>query len=148
MNLPPITAEVVRRPVLLRSRSCSTQDCGRHDRGSQGALRSLEAEPQGRAREHFRELLVQDEFVDAPVIVWIAGNLAGVCARSGAAGHRQLLVRAGAAGYRLWIGGLGPGLAGSLIAGLLPGAARRLLGFDSYRQASLFAVAAGYGLQS
>ncbi len=90
------------------------------------------------------DLLVQSEFADAPVIIWIAGSLAIACAQEGAQGHRKLLVRAGATGHRLWMVALGLGLSGSIFAGLIPGAARRMLGMDGYRMASLFAFAAGY----
>lgn len=99
------------------------------------------------SREQVRELFVQSEFVDAPVFIWITGNLAEACARDGARGHRQLLLRAGAAGHRLWMAALGLGLSGSLVAGLVPGAARRLLNIDGLRFASLFAFAAGYQAQ-
>jgi SagB-type dehydrogenase family enzyme len=96
------------------------------------------------SREQTVELLVQSEYADAPALVWIAGNLAAACARHGAWGHRQLLLRAGAAGHRLWMSVLGLGLSGSIFAGLVPGAARKYLGLDGYKKASLFAFAAGY----
>ena len=94
------------------------------------------------------ELLVQPEYAYAPIIVWIAGDLAAACARHGALGHRQLLLRAGASGHRLWMATIALGLAGSIFAGLIPGAARRLLGMDGYERASLFAFAAGYSKDS
>jgi SagB-type dehydrogenase family enzyme len=94
--------------------------------------------------ENAIELLVQSEYAAAPVLVWIAANLAAACARHGAFGHRQLLLRAGSAGHRLWMAALGMGLSGSLIAGLVPGAARKQLGFDGYHLAGLFGVTTGY----
>jgi SagB-type dehydrogenase family enzyme len=90
------------------------------------------------------ELLVQSEFADAPLLVWIAGNLSAACARHGAYGHRQLLLRAGAAAHRVWMTLLGLGLSGSLVAGLIPGVARKVLGLDGYQRASLIAISAGY----
>lgn len=90
------------------------------------------------------ELFLQDEFAAAPLVVWIAGDLAGACAHHGSFGHRQLLLRAGAAGHRLWMAALGMGLQGTLISGLVPGAARRLLKMDGHRRASLLAVIAGH----
>jgi nitroreductase len=89
------------------------------------------------------ELFVQEQFASAPLVIWIAGDLAGACARHGAFGLRQLLLRAGAAGNRLWMAALGIGLAGCLVAGIIPGAARRLLGLDGYRHASLLALSIG-----
>jgi SagB-type dehydrogenase family enzyme len=94
------------------------------------------------------EMAAQPEFSEAPVFLWIFGDLAGACARHGAFGHRQLLLRAGAAGHRLWMSSLAMGLAGCLVAGVVPGAARRQFGFDGYRKASLLALAVGYGSQS
>ena len=99
------------------------------------------------SHEEMIDLIVQDEFANAPVLVWITGNLAAACARDGARGHRQLLVRAGAAGHRLWMAALGLGLSGAVVAGLVPGAARRVLGMDGYNVASLFAFAGGYGVR-
>ncbi|HEX3683714.1 MAG TPA: SagB family peptide dehydrogenase [Bryobacteraceae bacterium] len=96
------------------------------------------------SRDETIELLVQGEYADAPLLIWIAGNLAAACARHGAHGHRQLLVRAGAAGNRLWMAALGAGLKGSILAGLIPGAARKLLSLDGYKKATLFAFTAGY----
>lgn len=90
------------------------------------------------------ELLVQEEYASAPVLVWILGSLEAAGARYGAWGHRQLLLRAGAAGQRLWFAALGRGLAGSIFAGLVPGAARRHLGLDGYQDTGLFAFAAGH----
>ncbi len=93
------------------------------------------------------ELFVQAEFASAPLCTWVVGNLAGACARHGAFGHRQLLLRAGAAGHRMWMSALAAGLSGCLVAGVIPGAARRYIGIDGYRQASLLAFAAGHELQ-
>ncbi|MBV9713427.1 MAG: nitroreductase family protein [Ktedonobacteraceae bacterium] len=90
------------------------------------------------------DLVLQTEFADAPVIVLITGNLAGACERHGAWGHRQLLLRAGAAGHRLWLSSLGVGLVGTVFAGFLPRAAHRVIGVDGYRNAGLFAYAAGH----
>lgn len=89
-------------------------------------------------------LVLQTEFADAPVIVLITGNLAGACERHGAWGHRQLLLRAGSAGHRLWLSSLGVGLVGTVFAGFLPRAAHRVVGVDGYRNAGLFAYAAGH----
>lgn len=96
------------------------------------------------SREQRAELLVQDEYADAPLFVWIIGNLAGACFRHGAYGHKQLLIRAGAAGHRLWMATLALGMSGSVIAGVVPGAARETLGLDGYKRASLFAFTAGF----
>jgi SagB-type dehydrogenase family enzyme len=98
----------------------------------------------GLSREEMVELFVQSDFADAPAVIWIAGNLAAACASDGARGHRHLLLRAGAAAHRLWMAALASGLNGSIVAGLVPGAARRLLGFDGYKTASLLAFAAGH----
>jgi len=89
------------------------------------------------------ELFVQPEFSSAPVVMWIAGNLAAACARHGAFGHRQLLLRAGAASNRLWAAAMGMGLVGCIVAGVVPGAARQHLGLDGYQHASLIAFSAG-----
>jgi len=91
-----------------------------------------------------RELFVQREFASARLVLWITGNLAAACCRYGAAGHRQLLLRAGSAGHRLWMAAMAMGLSGCLVAGLVPGAARRQLGLDGYRKASLLAFATGH----
>lgn len=96
------------------------------------------------SREETVDLLVQSEFADAPVLLWITGNLAAACAEDGAKGHRHLLLRAGAAGHRMWMAALSLGLSGAILAGLIPGAARRSLGIDGYTTASLFACALGY----
>jgi nitroreductase len=95
-------------------------------------------------REQLVDLLVQEEYASAPLLVLILGNLAAACRRHGAFGHRQLLLRAGAAGQRLWTAAMALGLAGSVFAGLVGGAARRRFGFDGYREAALFAFAAGH----
>jgi nitroreductase len=89
------------------------------------------------------ELFVQPEFASAPVIIWIAGNLAAACARLGALGHRLLLLRAGLAGHRLWTAALAMGLSGGITAGVVSGAAREQFGLDGYRQVSLLAFATG-----
>lgn len=94
------------------------------------------------------ELFVQQEFSTAPVVVWIAGNLGNACALHGAFGHRQLLLRAGAAAHRMWMAALAMGFSGAITAGLVPGEARRRLGFDGYRRASLLACAAGCAASS
>ncbi len=94
--------------------------------------------------ENALELFVQNEFAAAPVVVWITGNLAASCAAYGAFGHRQLLLRAGAVAHRLSMAALATGLGGTIVAGVIPGAARRLLGLEGYRNASLLAFAAGY----
>jgi SagB-type dehydrogenase family enzyme len=94
--------------------------------------------------QDMQELFVQAEFAAAPLVIWIAGNLAAACAQHGAPGHRQLLLRAGAAGHRLWMAALAMDLAGVLVAGLVPGAARRQFGLDGYKQASLLAFVAGH----
>ncbi len=91
-----------------------------------------------------KELVLQTEFADAPVIVLITGNLAAACTRHGSWGHRQLLLRAGAAGHRLWLSSLGVGLVGTVFAGFLPRAAHRVVGVDGYRNAGLFAYATGH----
>jgi SagB-type dehydrogenase family enzyme len=88
-------------------------------------------------------LFVQSEFSHAPVVIWIAGNLAGALARHGAFGHRQLLMRAGAAANHLWVAGMATGLSGCIVAGVVPGEAREWLGLDGYRNASLVAFVAG-----
>ncbi len=95
--------------------------------------------------EEMADLFVQPEFGYAPVVVWIAGNLAAACARHGPFGHRQLLVRAGAAANRLWMAALAMGLKGCIVAGLAPGVARLQLNLDGYRRASLIAFAGGHG---
>jgi SagB-type dehydrogenase family enzyme len=95
------------------------------------------------AHEEMASLFVQDEFADAPSVLWIAGDLEQACRLYGAAGHRRLLLRAGAAGHRCLMAVLGQGLAGCLVAGLIPGAARALLGLNGFDRASLFAVAFG-----
>lgn len=95
--------------------------------------------------EEIAGLFVQPEFEYAPVVIWIAGNLAAACARHGSFGHRQLLVRAGAAANRLWIAALAMGLKGCIVAGLVPGVARLKLNLDGYRRASLIAFAGGHG---
>ncbi len=91
-----------------------------------------------------KDLVLQTEFADAPVIVLITGNLAAACMRHGAWGHRQLLLRAGAAGHRLWISSLGVGLVGTVFAGFLPRAAQRVANVDGYRNAGLFAYCTGH----
>jgi SagB-type dehydrogenase family enzyme len=96
------------------------------------------------AHEEMASLFVQDDFADAPCVVWIAGDLHQTCTVYGSLGHRRLLLRAGAAGHRFWMAVMGLGLGGSLIAGLVPGAARTLLGLNGFEKASLFAVAIGY----
>ncbi len=88
-------------------------------------------------------LFVQSEFADAPLVLWIAGNLGAAVARNGGFGHRQLLLRAGAAAHRLWMAAMATGLSGCIVAGVVPGAAREQLGLDGYKQASLLALAVG-----
>lgn len=90
------------------------------------------------------DLVLQTEFADAPIIVFLTGNLAAASARHGAWGHRQLLLRAGSAGHRLWLASLGVGLVGTVFAGFLPRAAQRIAGVDGYTNASLLAYSAGY----
>jgi SagB-type dehydrogenase family enzyme len=89
------------------------------------------------------DLLVQSELANAPVQVWLVGDLAAAYRRHGAWGHRQLLLRAGAASHRLWFAALGTGLVGTIVAGLVPGAARLHLDLDGYRQLALCGVAVG-----
>jgi SagB-type dehydrogenase family enzyme len=89
------------------------------------------------------ELFAQAEFASAPVVIWIAGNLAAASGRLGALGHRFLLLRAGFAGHRLWMAAMAMGLAGGVTAGVVPGAARKQFGLDGYHRASLLAFATG-----
>jgi SagB-type dehydrogenase family enzyme len=96
------------------------------------------------ATEALSELFVQREFGAAPVHFYVLGNLAAVCARNGAWGHRVLLLRAGATAHRLWCGAAAVGLSGAIIAGLVPSAARSNLGLDGYRQAAVIGVASGF----
>lgn len=91
-----------------------------------------------------RDLVLQTEFADAPIIIFLTGNLAAASARHGAWGHRQLLLRAGSAGHRLWLASIGVGLVGTVFAGFLPRAAHRIAGVDGYTNASLLAYSAGY----
>jgi SagB-type dehydrogenase family enzyme len=110
----------------------------------QSRLHELSILRRDMAQEEMASLFVQDDFADAPCVVWIAGDLDQTCSVYGSAGHRRLLLRAGAAGHRFWMAVMGLGLGGSLIAGLVPGAARTLLGLNGSKKASLFAVAVGY----
>jgi SagB-type dehydrogenase family enzyme len=96
------------------------------------------------SRTQLRELFVQPELIDAPVIIWITGYLAAACRYSGSYGHRQLMVRAGAVGHRLWMSALGLGMTGALIAGVIPGAARRLLRIDGYLRVSMCGFCTGF----
>ena len=91
-----------------------------------------------------KNLVLQVEFADAPVIILITGNLAAASARYGAWGHRQLLIRAGTAGQRLWFASLGLGLAGTVFAGFLQPAAYTYANIDGYRSAGLLAYTTGY----
>jgi SagB-type dehydrogenase family enzyme len=93
--------------------------------------------------DDLRRLYVQEEFALAPLVIWIAGNLAAACARHGAFGHRQLLLRAGAAGNRLWMSALAMGLGGTLVAGIVQNSAGKILGLDGYRKRAILAVAIG-----
>jgi len=104
---------------------------------------SLQLVAPARSVRESMELFVQPEFASAPVIIWIAGNLAAACARLGALGHRLLLLRAGLAGHRLWTAALAMGLSGGITAGVVSGAAREQFGLDGYRQVSLLAFATG-----
>jgi SagB-type dehydrogenase family enzyme len=101
----------------------------------------------GLTQEEMVGLFVQDDFADAPCIVWISGNLDQACRMYGAAGHRRLLLRAGAAGHRVLMAAMGLGLGGSMIAGLVPDAARQVIGLNGFDRASLFAIALGYELE-
>jgi nitroreductase len=89
-------------------------------------------------------LFVQPEFSEAPLTIWITGNLAAACASFGARGHSELLLRAGVAGHRLWLTTLAFGLGGTLVAGTNRSAARDILGLDEYRTATLLAFAGGF----
>ncbi len=93
--------------------------------------------------EEMASLFIQDEFANAPSVLWIAGDLEQACRLYGSTGHRRLLLRAGAAGHRCLMAVLGQGLAGCLVAGLIPGAARAMLGLNGFDRASLFGVAFG-----
>jgi len=100
------------------------------------------------SREEVGELYVQEEFADAPVAVWIAGNMASACGVNGAFGHRQLLCRIGMAGNRIWMAAMAAGLSGCLVAGISSVTARRLLGVDGYFRAPFLAVALGYAARN
>lgn len=116
-------------------------------KGSTNELYQLNESINLTRRENILELFVQPEFVSAPLFIWIAGDLATASERHSAFGHRLLLLRAGAAGHRLYFAALSVGLSGCLVAGLVQGAARRLLGLDGFRRASLFGFATGYGME-
>lgn len=98
----------------------------------------------GYSPDHQGELFLQEEFADAPLSVWIAGNLAAACAKLGGFGHRQLLLRAGAAAHRCWMAAMSLGMQGCPVAGIVPGAARDLLGLDGYTEAPLLAFTCGH----
>jgi SagB-type dehydrogenase family enzyme len=130
----PLTFLVIAFRVEGLPRAVYTYESERH------AVYRSRAAPSSREAA---ELFVQSEFADAPLVLWIAGNLAGAVARHGTFGHRQLLLRAGAAAHRLWMAGMATGLSGCIVAGVVPGAARQHLGLDGYKQASLLTFAAG-----
>lgn len=94
-------------------------------------------------QSELEQLYVESEFSHAAAQVWICGNLAAVCERHGAWGHRQLLVCAGAAVHRASFAGMATGLVGSIAAGLVRGGARRHIGLDGYSRAPLVGFMAG-----
>lgn len=109
--------------------------------GKENALRELRGPL---SQIELASLFVQEEFTEAPVVIWLVGDLEAACTREGTIGHRNLLRRAGVAGYAIWSASLSLDMSGSIIAGVVPGAARKLLGFDGLRRASLVAIALGY----
>jgi hypothetical protein len=108
----------------------------------QSALRPVASLPDGQ-----EELVTQRELARAPVLLIIAGNLAGALARHGSHGHRLLLSRAGAAGQAAWLTALRLHLVGTLFAGLQPHVLRERAGADGYHRAALLAFAAGHSRQ-
>lgn len=91
-----------------------------------------------------KPLYVDPCFQEAPLAVWIIGDLAKAIEAHGSYGHRQLLFRAGAAANRLWLTAISLGLAGTIAAGLLPRIARQVLGFDGWQSLPLCAFLGGF----
>jgi SagB-type dehydrogenase family enzyme len=99
-------------------------------------------------QEERQRLFVNTEFSQAPLVVWVVGDLASICARAGAVGHRLLLLRAGRIVHRLSLAAGAIGLGGTIVAGVVPSAAQTLLGIDGFYKASLVAFAAGHPSKS
>ncbi|MFG2195876.1 hypothetical protein [Streptomyces sp. NPDC048639] len=90
-----------------------------------------------------RDLVLQLEFAEAPVVVVVLGDLAEAVDRYGAHGHRLLLSRGAAFAHAVWLAGLSEGAAGTVFAGILSSAGRTELGIDGYRRAQLLGLALG-----
>lgn len=89
------------------------------------------------------ELFVQAELADAPVHLWIAGDLAAACAAESTPGYRRLLLHAGIVVHRLSFATFATGGVGTMVAGVVGAAARRLCGFDTSHHAPLLAFLCG-----
>ncbi|MEV6318452.1 hypothetical protein [Streptomyces sp. NPDC051776] len=90
-----------------------------------------------------RDLVLQLEFAEAPVVIVVLGDLAAAVDRRGVHGHRLLLARGAAFAHAVWLAGLSEGAAGTVFAGVLSSAGRTELGIDGFRRAQLLGLALG-----
>ncbi|MEU6084215.1 nitroreductase family protein [Streptomyces sp. NPDC047108] len=90
-----------------------------------------------------RDLVLQLEFAEAPVVIVVLGDLAAAVDRYGTHGHRLLLARGAAFAHAVWLAGLSEGAAGTVFAGVLSSAGRTELGIDGFRRAQLLGLALG-----
>lgn len=88
-------------------------------------------------------LLPQREFVFAPMVLIITGNLAASVHRFGLHGYRLLVCRTGAAGHHAWMAALDVGLVGTVFASPIQGALRGVVPTDGYTRVPMFALSVG-----
>ncbi|NWO15020.1 nitroreductase family protein [Virgibacillus sp.] len=90
-----------------------------------------------------RELVIQEEFAQAGVIILFVASIDEAFQKSGALGYKKLVQNIGAMGHYTWMQALSYGYEGSVFAGFLQKSLRKITDVDGYQKAQLFAIAIG-----
>ncbi len=89
------------------------------------------------------QIFGETRLCDAPLAVWIGGDLTAACQQGGAVGYKSLLMAAGRMANRFWLSGIALSLEGALIAGVKHGMFCAPFRFNNSSHASLIALAIG-----
>ncbi|MFB7155419.1 nitroreductase family protein [Lysinibacillus sp. NPDC056232] len=90
-----------------------------------------------------KELVIQEEFAQAGVIIIFVASIDEAYKKSGALGYKKLVQSIGSIGHYTWLQAIAYGYEGSVFAGFLQKSLRRFTDLDGYHKAQLFAVALG-----
>lgn len=90
-----------------------------------------------------KELVIQEEFAQAGVIIIFVASIDEAYKQSGALGYKKLVQSIGSIGHYTWLQAIAYGYEGSVFAGFLQKSLRRFTDLDGYHKAQLFAVAFG-----